>query len=266
MVTISQNILEHILCIQDIFYYFSQFICYEDWISISMLDKSFSKRFRSLLKIQMIYNIFYKKFLQKTPKLYYRLYPFNYNNLLNDKNFVKLESYDFRKLYLEENLHTGDIVYNDSEHFILDKDVICSTNYSKYEDCLPKYIQKKYGLSRWKICCQMSAYVRIRMKDFDFTKIEFYFRERLIYVKVWNDRLKIYVWTYIWYLQKDIDINHIKENTEKKIESIIYNQKLSRSYSIQDEYDNYFYEKGDMKIYLYTIFPIYDSCNEWFLE
>jgi len=134
----------------------------------------------------------------------------------------------------------------------------------KYQNMnhIPKLIQRKFGLSRWKELhsYRLSAYVRIAFEDFVFDKFESIIKDVLIYVKIWNQHLQIYIWIYIFKTDNSI----IMDSCKSKIKSIIERHKIFRNHLSLKENDKFFSDKGDMKIFLTHFVELNNF--DWFLE
>lgn len=263
-------IIKDILTIHDIFYNFSEFIEYKDWISLSQLNKYFYERICSLKKINTCRKRFNQKFQEcafsriHIQHGYFDMYNFSLSDYilsLRDDKIIPLNSKIFRNIFIDLNLHVGDIIFM-MKHFIIDKDNLYTTQYGN-ENFLPKIVQKKFGLSRWSEKCEnmiICAYVKINLEDFDFENNTYkMYDNSIIYVKIWNRFLQIYIITYIRNVDT-LDKNVLDEMTKKKIRDIISIHRFENNTLI----DPMYYEKNDLKIFTWASKD--DKFYGWFLE
>ena len=247
-------ILEDIVSVKDIFYTFTEFINYDEWISMSMINKSFHENMKKYRKIEYFKSRFTKKFFERKPVIYNIRNENDFECLMNDKNIIYLNLYLFRDLYLKHNLHTGDIIMYYQNKYILDLDKIYHTLgwiSDSFEIFIPKIVQKKFGLDRWLALNTVNAFVKICLEDFDFDTFE---SIDTYYVKIWNTRHKIFIYAWVWHLMFDlISREDLIQITKNKIQDIIEMHKISNR-----QYNSFFYEPDDIKIFKWA--------RGWFLE
>ena len=261
-----QNILHSIKELHDIFYYFSLFCTYDDIMNISILNKEFNFSIKELRKSERFKKLIKSKLFKRTPKdIILNKHEANKINKLKEvtviQNILELNLNDFIDIFCNQNGHNGDLIKYEDNLFILFDSKIFSMNYHGYY-YIPKYIQNKLGLTIFQkqSLKNISAFVDIQLEDFDFDFCKYFKLETIIYIRVWNRKLKIFIWIYVWFLENKIYSDEIINNGKLKISSIIARHKI-----IKNQYPNsFFVENGDIRIFLSKFEKI--EKHEWFLE
>lgn len=256
-------ILDDILSVKDIFYIFTDYISYESFISLSMLNKNFYQNIKKYCEIESIRKRIKHKFHQRISHSI-SVSQLKENQMLESyllqhmkDNLTILDKEMFRNLYIYNNLYSGDIILFHNKYFLIDIDRIYPDPY-KNELYVPKSIQRKLGLSRWPDTIFINAFVKIHIDDFDFDSIEYIiYNSWNNYVKIWNHNHKIDMIFYIWNLDLDmISRQELIDISKNRIKDIIQYPRLYRNF------DSIYYENGDIRIFKWNK----ENISGWFLE
>ena len=243
--------------IPDILYQVCLFLSYDDCMNISCLNKEFNLTFRKFRNSEIFLKFLKSKFLKRNSKEIIL-------NLENTNNFrenqiLNLNLKDSIYVYCNENAHNGDLIIYQDRFFILFDGKLYSMNYQGYS--IPKYLQNKFGLFFFQNQSfkNISAFVKIVKDDFDFYFCKYFKLETIIYIRVWNKKLKIFIWFYIWNNGYQMKLDEIKDNAKLKISQI-----LERHRMVKNHHNTFFAENGEIRIFL-SLFEKIEK-HEWFLE
>jgi len=261
-------ILENIVSFRDIFYYFTDFLSYETLISLTMINKDMNEQIKKYHTLDLFKKRRNEKMIERPSRVLYSsdLSQELFDSLLPLETPISLTREMFRELYISRTICPSDIIKYNQFYFILDIDKIYSMLWWN-ELYLPKTIQEKFGLSRWinvdrssETFPRFNAFVKVDIDDFDFDRIECFFRRhRETFVKIWNRRYKIDMIMYIPILSLgniSNDNYKISEISRNKIIDIIRFSKIYRNTT------EVFYHQDDVRIFTYH----QDDLCGWFLE
>jgi hypothetical protein len=233
-------ILNKIIDFKDLFYCLSKWLSYDDWINMSILNKKFDQKIKNYKKDKLVKQQFDILFQNYNPKII-NIEEHNHTYLWNHNKDFPIDD----ELWIEKNCHTSDIIQFYSLYFIVDEERICSTVLG-YESILPKNIIQKYGLKKFESHFQFSAYVPMKLEDFDWTRINYIIIDYIWYVKIWNTLLNVDIIVYLFHYDfknYSPSVEWITIESQKKIKDMIdFHKNRPR------EIDSYFYEKGEIQI------------------
>lgn len=261
--------LQRLFAHKDLYEYMLNFLSYEECKKIMLLNKFLHDLCMSHLNHNHIMQKIKQKFYAEPCKKIYldgdqNIYEKNLSliyfldSFQQDQNVMKLTKFHSRQLYIDYQLTNGDILSLHGCMYILHKDELYKCNFQKI-NCIPKEIQKIYGLTRWTNLSRLDAFVSIQYEDFNFQNlivIDSQYMERVQYIKLWNHKHGIWILIYIRPTKASLE-----EDIKHKIELIRKKQKTIYHHMLDNRY---FIEQDDIQIHLMGYGFL--TCKYWFLE
>ena len=259
------SILNNIIESKDLFFCFAQFISYNEWISLSCLDKNIHHQIKLYRKENPLLDQTFQQSFLSYPSQIISLAPYDkFLNLWDRKKLFSIDKYYSKELFFEKNAHVSDILQFFSQIFLIDENYIYATYYLN-DYFLPKKIIQKYGISKYETYPYFNAFVNIKLEHFDLERIQTISIDSILYVKIWNHHLQSDIIIYLFHPFNETPPNKewIVKETQSKIEQIIY---YHRFHDPRYESDPFFTEQGDIRIFTTSKHTFTSSLTGWFLE
>jgi hypothetical protein len=257
----TDNLLLSILINKNIFQNVLDWISYDDMIALSIVNRSISDFYRQWLEESYIAQAIRDKFECRKSRLFVldqdQHLGLTYL-LMNDKNIYLLPKYYFRELFIHNNLQNGDVIDSNGNKYILHNFNAYSTVYCD-QIYIPKNIQQKYNLNRWKFLGHVNAYITVDFDDFDFEQMEIISRGGIEYGKLWNKRLKVHIWMYATHYTFDKNKSAYIEVFKKTLRNAIEHVDKWQYVPLDAPF---FYANHDVKA---SQFFISDTTKAWYI-
>lgn len=252
--------LEHIFSYKDIFDQILNYLSYDDLINLSFLNRTLSLKYQSLLKISYLLVKIQNKFEERPCKKLCiseneKFLSLEYY-LSSDQDIFRLSNFHIRQLYFDEQLKNGDLIFIYTRYYILYKTQIYNCCFGN-ENVIPKFMQQKFNLNRWTVMKYVRVYVEMKMEDLVFHDINFINDGGIIYAKIWNQKLRIWIHLYVQHETTLFDICKtidFEKNIQKKINTIL-------NKDFQENNNPFYFCKNDVPIEMYRA----SFGKEWFL-